>query len=175
LKDVAPPVCAADRHVKTELQKKLRGIRAITRQARPSSTTEAHVVADDWLAIRTLMRDDGQYPLEPPGVRLYPQLQRRAASVERVMVAHPSHLVNTLSRRLAVLNLFQKAFEQFVLLFSWIYHIAHLLNAETSSEEAQSPLLKYVTNLRQSCPYDARLNVVAYLEKKHVRLSGLTT
>jgi len=47
-------------------------------------------VADDCLAVRTVMRDDGQYPLEPAGVKLSQQLQLIVASVERVMGAHPS-------------------------------------------------------------------------------------
>jgi hypothetical protein len=165
LKDVAQPVCEADRHMKKELKKKIRGIREIERQAVQSSTKEAHVVADYCLAIRTVMRDDGKYPLEPPGVQLYQKLQLIAASVDRVMGAHPSNLLNKLSRMLAVLNLFQKEFEQLGMLFSWIYHIAHLLHAETSSEEAQSQLLTYVSTLRHSCPYDTLLNVVAYIEK----------
>ena len=46
------------------------------------------LVADDCLAIRTVMRDDGKYPLDPPGVKLYQQLHLIAASVERVLVVH---------------------------------------------------------------------------------------
>jgi hypothetical protein len=171
LKDVAPPVCEADRHGNKELNKKIRGIRDLERQAAQSSTKEAQVVADSWLAIRTVMRDDGQYPLEPPGLQLYQKLPLIAASVERVMAAHPSALLKRLSRRLAVLHLFQQEFAQLIMLFSWIYHIAHLLNADTSCEEAQSPLLTFVTNLRQSCPYDELLNVVAYVEKITVALT----
>jgi hypothetical protein len=165
LKDVTQPVCEADRHVKKELKKKIRGIRDLERQAAKSSTKEAQVVADYCLAIRTVMRDDGKYPLDPPGVKLFQQLQLIAASVERVMATHPSALLKRLSRMLTVLHLFQQEFEQLVMLFSWIYHIAHLLNAETTSEAAQSQLLKYVANLRPSCQYDTLLNVVAYIEK----------
>ena len=165
LKDVAQPLCEADRHVKKELKKKIRGIRDLERQAAQSSTKEAQVVADYCLAIRTVMRDDGKYPLEPPGVQLYQKLQLIAASVERVMVVHPSALLKKLSRMLAVLNLFQKEFEQLGMLFSWIYHIAHLLNAETSCEDAQSQLLTFVTNLRQSCPHEALLNWLPTLRR----------
>ena len=171
VKDVAPPVCEADRHVKKELQQKIRGIRDLERQAVQSSTTEAHVVADYCLAMRTVLRDAGKYPLDPPGVQLYQKLPLIAASVERVMVAPPSNLRNKLSRMLAVLNLFQKAFEPFVMRVRWIDHMAHLWNAETSREEAQSPLLLFVTNLRQSCPYDTRLHVVASMEKITVALT----
>jgi hypothetical protein len=59
-------------------------------------------------------------------VQLYRQLQLIAASVERVMVAPSSALMKKLSRMLAVLNLFQKEFEQLVMLFSWIDHINDL-------------------------------------------------
>ena len=91
LNDVAQPVCAADRHVKKELKTKIRGIRELERQAGQSSTTEAHVVADDCLALRTVRRDAGKYPLDPPGVQLDQKLQLIAASVERVRVAPPSN------------------------------------------------------------------------------------
>ena len=69
--DVAQPVCAADRHVKQELQKKLRGIRDIARHAVHASTKDAPMVADSGLAMRPLMRADGNYPREPPGVPRY--------------------------------------------------------------------------------------------------------
>ena len=71
------------------------------------------------------MRDDGKYPLEPPGLKLYQNLQLIAASVERVMAAHPSALLKRLSRMLSVLHLFQKEFTQLIILFSWIHQIAH--------------------------------------------------
>ena len=150
LKDVAQPICDADPHVKKELKKKVRGIRDIERQAETSPSKEAQVVADYCLAIRTVMRDDGKYPLEPPGLKLYQNLQLIAASVERVMAAHPSALLKRLSRRLSVLNVFQQEFEPLVILFSWIPQIAHLLKAHTSCEEAQSQLLTFVHALQQS-------------------------
>jgi hypothetical protein len=165
LKDVAQPVCEVDRHFKKELKKKVRGIRTIERQAEQASTKEAQMVADYCLAVRTVMRDDGKYPLEPPGLKLYQKLQLIAASVERVMAVRPSALLRKLSRMLSVLPQFQKEFERLVLLFSWIHHIAHLLNAGTTDEDAQSQLLTFVHGLRQSCPHEDLLNVVAYLEK----------
>jgi hypothetical protein len=165
LKDVAQPLCEADRHVKKELKKKIRGIRDLERQAENSPSKEAQGVADDCLAIRTVMRDDGKYPLEPPGVKLYQKLQLIAASVERVRAAHPSALLKRLSRMLAVLHVFQKEFEQLVILFSWIHQIAHLLKAQTSCEEAQSQLLTFVYELKHSSLPTDLLHVVTYVEK----------
>jgi hypothetical protein len=98
-------------------------------------------------------------------VQLYQKLQLIAASVERVMAAHPSALLKRLSRMLAVLNMFQKEFEQLVILFSWIHQITHLLKVETSCEEAQSQLLTFVHELKESGLPTALLRVVTYVEK----------
>jgi hypothetical protein len=165
LKDVAQPVCEADRHFKKELKKKVRGIRDIERQAEQSPTKEAQIVADYSLAIRTVMRDDGKYPLEPPGVQLYQKLQLIAASVERVKTAHPSALLKRLSRMLSVLSVFQKEYEQLVMLFSWIHQIAHLLHVQTSGEEAQTQLLGFLQKLKHSSLSTELLSVVTYFEK----------
>ena len=101
----------------------------------------------------------------PPGVKLYQQLQLIAASVERVMTAHPSALLKRLWRLLAVLNAFQQEFEQLKILFGWIHHIAPLLKAETDGEEAQSEVVAFVRGLHQNCPHAELLSLVAYVEK----------
>jgi hypothetical protein len=165
LKDVSQPICDLDRHMKKELKKKIRGIREIERQAEQSPSKEAQIVADYCLAVRAVMRDDGRYPLEPPGVKLYQQLQLIAASVERMMATHPSALLKRLWRMLAVLNTFQHECEQLKILFGWIYHIAHLLKAETHGEEAQSAVVAFVQGLQQNCPHAELLSLVAYVVK----------
>jgi hypothetical protein len=168
LKDMAQPVCEADRHVKKELKKKVRGVRDLERHAEKSRTKEAPVVADYCLAIRTVMRDEEKYPLDPPGVKLSQQLQLMAASGERVMVVHPSALLKKLSRMRTVLNLFQQKFEQLMILFSGMYHIAHLLKTDRSYEDAQSHLLTCVHQLQHRCPHEELLSLVAYVEKMTV-------
>jgi hypothetical protein len=158
LKDMAQPLCDADRHVKKELHKQVRGIRDLARHAEKALTKDAPVVTDSCVAIRTVMRDEGQYPRDPPGVKLSQQLPLMAASVERVMVVHPSALLKKLSRMRDVLHLFQPAFEPLMRLVSWLYHMAHLFNAETSDEDAQAPLLTFVHQLKHRCPHEARLS-----------------
>ncbi len=139
--------------------------REIERQVEDMPSKEAQLVADYCLAVRTVMRDDGQYPLEPAGLKLYQKLQLIVASVERVMGAHPSALLKKLLRMLAVLHLFQQEFEQLVILFSWSHHIAHLVKDETSRAQVQSRLLTFVHHLQQSCSHDGLLSLVAYVEK----------
>jgi len=75
-----------------------------------------------------------------------------AASVERVMVVQPSALLTKLSRMRSVLNVCQKAYEQLVILFSWVDQIAHLLKAQTSCEAAHAQLLTWVHELQHSGP-----------------------
>jgi hypothetical protein len=165
LKDGAQPVCEADRHFKKELNKKVRGSRDIERQAEQSLTKEAQRVADSSLALRTVMRDEGKYPLDPPGVPLYQKLPLMAASVERVKAAHPSALLKRRSRMLAVLNLLQKEYEQFVMFCSWIHQLAPLLHVQTSGQEAQAQLLGFIQKLQHSSLPTELLRVVPYVEK----------
>jgi len=102
VKDGAQPVCDADRHVKTARKKQVRGVSDLERPAEQSPSQEAQVVADYGLAMRTVMRDEGKYPREPPGLQLDQNLPLIAASVERVMAAHPSALLKRRSRLLSV-------------------------------------------------------------------------
>lgn len=108
---MAQPVGAAARQFKRALQKKVRGISDVERQAEQSLPKAAQVVADYCRAIRPVMRAAGKSPLEPPGLQLEQQLPRMAASVERVRAAQPSALLKKLSRMLAVWHVFPKAFE----------------------------------------------------------------
>jgi hypothetical protein len=107
------------------------------------------------------MRDDGRSPLAPPGVQLYQQLPLIAASVERVMAAQPSALLKRLGRMLAVLNAFQQEVEQLKILFRWMHHIAHLLQADTGGEEAQSAVVAFVQGLQQHWRHAELLSLAA--------------
>ena len=150
VKAVAPPVCEADRHVKQELKKQRRGSSDIARHAEPSPTKEAQLAADDRRAMRTVMRDEGKSPRDPPGVQLYQQLPLMAASGQRVKAAPPSALLNRLSRLLCVWKLCPKADEQLVRFCSGIHQIAQLFHVQTSGEEAQVQLLGFLQKLQHS-------------------------
>jgi hypothetical protein len=64
--------------------------------------------------------------------------------------------------------LFQQKFEQLMRLFSGIYHIAHLVKADSSYEDTQSQLLTFVHQLQHRCPHEELLSLVAYVEKMTV-------
>jgi hypothetical protein len=85
LRDAALPVCEADRKLKKELRQKVRGVREVERKVAPQQTIAAEVVRDDCLAVRTVLRADGKYPLEPAGLLLWERLQQLKASLVRAL------------------------------------------------------------------------------------------
>ena len=97
LKDLAQPACEQDRQLKKELKKKIRQIRPIEVAAQQSDKTpEAQIVQDYCLAIRTVMRTRGKYPLEFPGVKLYQKLVQILDSLERSLLTRSSKLLSKL-------------------------------------------------------------------------------
>jgi hypothetical protein len=88
-----------------------------------------------------------------------------AASVERVRVVQPSALLKHLSRLLSVWHGCQQAYDQGVILFSWVYQIAQLVKAHTSGEEAQAQLLTLGHELQHSGLPTARVRVMTSVEK----------
>lgn len=121
----APPVCAAARHVTKAFTQQVRGMSELERQAAKVPTQEAPVVADEGLASRPVRRDEGQSPLEPPGLPRDQQWPRLAAAGERVRVAPPSAVLTRRSRRLAVVPLCHRACAPVVIRCSGMHHRAH--------------------------------------------------
>jgi hypothetical protein len=85
LRDAALPVCEADRKRKKAWRQKVRGVREVERKVAPQQTIAAEVVRDDCVAVRTVMRADGKYPLEPAGLHLWKRLQQLKASLVRAL------------------------------------------------------------------------------------------
>lgn len=84
LREAAKPVYEADRHVKKELKKQVRGIRPIEREAEQEENEEGMITRKYCLAVRSALADDGHPPLSAPGLKLYERLSLIAASLERV-------------------------------------------------------------------------------------------
>lgn len=73
LKDVAKPIVDLDRKLKTGIKKSLRGIRA----------SEKKLDQDDYLAaVRSVLLEDGNPPLDLPGLRIYETSEAIQASLE---------------------------------------------------------------------------------------------
>ena len=84
LREAARPVYEADRHAKKELKKRVRGIRPLEHTLAQRSDEEAQVVRGYCLAVRSALTDDGQPPLEAPGLRLHERLTAITTSLSDV-------------------------------------------------------------------------------------------
>jgi hypothetical protein len=84
LREAATPVYEADRHIKVQLKKKVRGIRPIERKVEGRADDEAEVIRGYCAAVRSALTDDGRPPLDACGLRLQGRLSEVAASLDRV-------------------------------------------------------------------------------------------
>ena len=84
LREAATPIFEADRHAKKELKKRVRGIRPLERAVEERDDPEAQLVRGYAVAIRSALSDDGQAPLDAPGLRLHERLTQIQASLERI-------------------------------------------------------------------------------------------
>ena len=84
LREAATPVYEADRHIKVQLKKQVRGIRPIERTVEGREGGEAEAIRGYCAAVRSALTDDGRPPLEACGLRLQGRLAAVAASLDRV-------------------------------------------------------------------------------------------
>ena len=83
LREAAAPVYEADRHIKVQLKKKVRGIRPIEREVEGREDAEAEVIRGYCAAVRSALTDDGRPPLDACGLKLQGRLSAVAASLDR--------------------------------------------------------------------------------------------
>ncbi|MFC0331590.1 hypothetical protein ACFOLF_12860 [Paenibacillus sepulcri] len=83
LKDIAKPVVDEDRKLKIGIKKTLRGIREIERQVEKETSTEAEIAKDYLAAVRSILLEDGNPPLDLPGVRIFENTQAVQQSLDR--------------------------------------------------------------------------------------------
>lgn len=82
LREAATPLFEADRHAKKELKKRVRGIRPLERAVEGREDDAAKLVRGYAVAIRTALSQDGQAPLEAPGLRLHERLSKVRDSLQ---------------------------------------------------------------------------------------------
>jgi len=164
LRDVAQPVCEADRKLKKQLKQKVRGIRAVERQVTHGQSDEARIVRGYCIALRESLRDDGKYPLEPAGIKLYDKLTQIDASLERAITHRASAKLQRLRTLLQSVPKSTKEYARLVIAWSWIHCLAQLLDQGTTRAEAEAQLGGYVATLPRG--KDAALKqIVAHIEK----------
>jgi hypothetical protein len=122
LRDAALPLCDADRAFKKQLKQKLRGLRDVERQVAAREDVEADITRRYCLALREVLRDDGKYPLEPPGLQLYDKLQQIDASLARAIARRASTRLQRLRTLLAGVTALAKEHARLVIAWVWLYN-----------------------------------------------------
>jgi hypothetical protein len=84
LREATRPIYEADRHAKKELKKQIRGIRPIEHTLANRDDDQAEAIRGYCLAVRSALTDDGQPPLEAPGLRLQERLSAISTSLAEV-------------------------------------------------------------------------------------------
>lgn len=156
LRDAAQPLCDADRAFKKQLKQKVRGLRDVERQVTARNDAEADMTRRYCLALREVLRDDGKYPLEPPGLQLYDKLQQIDASLARALARRASVKLQRLRTLLARATALAKEHARLALAWLWLYQLAKLLDAGGTREAATTALVQYADSLPQA--QDAILN-----------------
>jgi hypothetical protein len=147
LRDAALPVCEADRKLKKELRQKVRGVREVERKVATQQTAAAEVVRDYCLAVRTVMRADGKYPLEPAGLPLWKRLQQLKASLVRALEQRDDPQLRRLLKLVATSDPYALASARLGTAFGWVHQMAQLLDSALPRAEAQAQLCDYVAGL----------------------------
>ena len=164
LRDVALPVCEADRTLKKQIKQKVRGIRDVERQVAHKQDDEARIVRGYCVALREVLRDDGKYPLEPAGIKLYDKLKQIDASLERALKQRASVKLQRLRTLLQAVSTLTKQYARLVIAWSWMHRLAQLLDQGSTRAGAETQLLDYATSLPQGD--DTVLDgIVAHIEK----------
>ncbi|AIQ61761.1 transposase [Paenibacillus stellifer] len=83
LKDIAKPVVELDRKLKTGIKKNLRGIRELEKQVQADPSEEATLAKDYLAAVRSVLLEDGNPPLDLPGVRVFEEAEAIRNSLKR--------------------------------------------------------------------------------------------
>lgn len=159
LRDVAQPVCDADRKLKKQLKQKVRGLRDVERQVAHKQDDEADITRRYCAALREVLRDDGKYPLEPAGITLYDKLKEIDQSLERAIKKRASAKLQRLRTILQILSTLTKDYARLVIAWSWIHRLARLLEEGETGGEAKTELLNYASTLPQG--KDTLLNEIA--------------
>lgn len=139
LKDIAKPIVDVDRKLKTGIKKSLRGIRENEKKIENDTSVEAEVVKDYVAAIRSVLLEDGNPPLDLPGIRVYENAKAIQDSLERCLSKKGPSILQNLIRIFNKLDGFK---EDYTAVKRWalpLHHVADILKPEVdkSSETVQ--------------------------------------
>lgn len=147
LRNIARPISEMDRALKVDLKKKVRGIKSIEKQAACQSDNTNQLIFQYCRAIRFALQDDGCYPLEPGGLKLYRRLKRIQHSLELDNKVHPNPDLEKLLRKLSIVDALKLQYGRIKRLYTLIFEANAILKQDANSEKVEADMLLFFEKL----------------------------
>lgn len=147
LRNIARPISEMDRALKVDLKKKVRGIKPIEQNATCQTDKKSQLILQYCRAIRFALQDDGCYPLEPGGLKLYRRLRTIQQSLQRDYRVHPNAELEKLLRKLSIVDELKPQYRRIKRLYALIFEANSILKQVANSELVQADMLVYFEKL----------------------------
>jgi hypothetical protein len=152
LHNIARPISEMDRALKVDLKKKVRGIKPIEQNVACRTDKQSQLIFRYCQAIRFTLQDDGCYPLEPGGLKLYRRLRTIQHSLELDYRVHPNLELERLLRKLSIVDELKPQYRRIKRLYALIFEVNRILRQEANSGRVESDMLLYFEKLTELCP-----------------------
>lgn len=147
LRNIAKPISDMDRALKVDLKKKVRGIKSIERVAQLENDGKSQVILKYCQAIRYALLEDGEYPLEPGGLKLYRTLREIKQSLERNNKLQRDSCIEKLLKILSIVDRLKSRYRRVRRLYTLIFKANAILKQQESAAKVQADMKIYVEEL----------------------------
>jgi hypothetical protein len=147
LRNIARPISEMDRALKVELKKKVRAIKPIEQNAACKTDLQSQLIFKYCQAIRFALQDDGCYPLEPAGLKLYRRLKTIQQALKNDDEIHPNPELEKLLKKLSIVDDLNSQNKRLNRLYKLIFEANRILKQDSSSEKVEADMLSYFEKL----------------------------
>lgn len=147
LRNIARPISEMDRALKVDLKKKVRGIKPIEQNVAFKTDKQSQLIFKYCQAIRFALQDDGCYPLEPGGLKLYHRLRRIQQSLTLDLKVHPNLELEKLLRKLSIVDELKPQYRRVKRLQCLIFEANNILKQSVNSGKVEADMLAYFEKL----------------------------
>lgn len=147
LRNIARPISEMDRALKVDLKKKVRGIKPIEQNAACGTGEKSQLIIKYCEAIRFALQDDGCYPLEPGGLKLYLRLRTIKQSLEQDYRVHQDIELEKLLRKLSIVDELKPQYRRVKRLQGLIFEVNSILKQTAPSDRVEADMLAYFEKL----------------------------
>ena len=147
IRNIARPISEMDRALKVDLKKKVKGIKSIEQNAMCQTDKKSRLILQYCKAIRFALQDDGCYPLEPGGLKLYRRLTTVQQSLQLDNKIRPSVELEKLLRKLSIVDDLKPQYRRTKRLYRLIFEANSILKQNADSKKVQEDMLAFFEKL----------------------------